>query len=1294
MCATPRGQGLVAAAAVELARQAAVSVVGEVIPRDAAGSCDVCRCASALHADAAGGYCRRCWDAKLAQAIADEKLAERRRAQGKLEAELAEARKAAKAAARRAAQDRCALVAKGAPIGSCPIFFLVASHDNWVPHEMLWHEAHQYYHSNIELGDEGFTQFQIIVDGDEKRRLYPDSLEAYMGSNFSICGPDEGSKEHVWSIGKHQEENGAKGHFYEVRLHMTSLGKASTVSWVRLSSPSVSTIVAQRYWVRGSWDNCAPHEMNWDPIRQCFHFNLRVGESGEESFQIFVNNAWHQCLYPDEEEGCFYRHPMCGPDSFGQDKKWVIGRHPLDAGSAGARYEVRLRITCTGSARDVDWVRLRSDKTPRVLFPEADSKDNQFVYLADSLHDSDDQAPDMVERLEQVGCVHVTVGAKPHTAGVDVREQLKGDLEQPADLTHTQREQRGCQQRHHPLKEALRNSSGVDSDGEELALCSRCGLPLPEFAYCCADGQDLVHGECMAQLMVSNIQNEDRSRLDAEAEVKQAKRVQYQIGWKSERIPRNISILSKLVCTSAPEGLCCIVLDQQSKTLQVAPTLEPAEAVNLPYLSLALQVRLREDREPVFSLDPIDDMHGVNGLVGAASREAWMQQKRFEPAWLAGTSVGEIMFQADYHLKELSMGEYAQPVLGMKSASDLSVTQEQNEEWNAREWFVVRKAAVYLTEGSVLVPHVKMGVEAREQVRGVSGLEDAKIQRPDHPLVKYAEAFTENFDLIAERKSVIYHLRELAKASTLAKFFLEAKVLMEDSWFSLADHELAPCVMAVPQLWNERCYSDVRLQDGKIVDEEHLVPSFRGVYGGVQMGLEKFPLTQAAAVAPPRARMPPAGVRAAGVRALRHPGVRLPTARLGQAPAAPVQAMRLAGLGFEAMPQGVDLNLDEFNLSEATVLGNEAKAGTWTSALRTSSDVCTSTFWSQLEDQLESGLTDEDRTLLKAIFNPNLSDRRSDGDLFVPPDTSASYVQLLQSLLKKEAQIKQQRIEHFCNADFSIHDAGSLFPSSWISTIEMSRRQTPHKASSARARGGLLQPCPDYAAETDLLKPALACATPSFDKTAEDGLRFRVYRVGSLEVRTIQEYDGKELVGQVFKLADAAIAHRSRGGTVSEHDKIAKVTKFVEHTGGLALGTPGSRPTLCQYFVVLETCSGQEVVTEKLEDGTVTWEENPLDLRERSNFAKVVSSADAAAGVTVKDMKLYKASCFSQAGCSPSKRKRYAQGALRRAMRAPEAAALHQGGAKGKGKGLSASLGRAPRAAAGTIRMPSSFCRG
>merc|ERR1712232_1313573 len=137
-------------------------------------------------------------------------------------------------------------------------------------------------------------------------------------------------------------------------------------------------------------------------------------------------------------------------------------------------------------------------------------------------------------------------------------------------------------------------------------------------------------------------------------------------------------------------------------------------SVNLEYLAIAIQVRLREGKEPYFSLDPVTGPNSTS-----------MQMKRFEPGWLAGTSMGEVLFQADYHLKQLSMGEYEQPVIGMKSCFDfLSKGEGQERDWSAREWFVVRQADVLMSEDNVLLPYVRMGVEAREQVMGMDGMED------------------------------------------------------------------------------------------------------------------------------------------------------------------------------------------------------------------------------------------------------------------------------------------------------------------------------------------------------------------------------------------------------------------------------------------------------------------------------------------------------------------------------------------------------------------------------------------
>merc|ERR1719277_1788771 len=155
--------------------------------------------------------------------------------------------------------------------------------------------------------------------------------------------------------------------------------------------------------------------------------------------------------------------------------------------------------------------------------------------------------------------------------------------------------------------------------------------------------------------------------------------------------------------------MVCLVYDERAHSVGLAPTLDATAAVNLEYLSLALQVRLKEGCEPLFSLDAVDPTQAFTN-----------QLKRFKPEWLAGTCVGEVLFQADYHLKELSMGEHEQPVACMKSCFDY-VSREDSKGWKAREWFTVRKAEVQVSEEKILIPFVKMGVEAREQVEGEHG---------------------------------------------------------------------------------------------------------------------------------------------------------------------------------------------------------------------------------------------------------------------------------------------------------------------------------------------------------------------------------------------------------------------------------------------------------------------------------------------------------------------------------------------------------------------------------------------
>jgi len=259
----------------------------------------------------------------------------------------------------------------------------------------------------------------------------------------------------------------------------------------------------------------------------------------------------------------------------------------------------------------------------------------------------------------------------------------------------------------------------------------------------------------------------------------------------------------------------------------------------------------------------------------------------------------------------------------------------------------------------------------------------------------------------------------------------------------------------------------------------------------------------------------------------------------------------LTGARALAMPgvsRGVDLNLNQFSLDAAQTIEEGRCLIEPQSKLVVASMI--DSFWSCIADGTEAVFEEQDLALLKSIFNPHLSDRRSEGERFVPPDTSVAYVDKLRKLVKEEKEATQKRIEHFLSKDFVADGPGPLFPSSWTPTLQIAIGKS---GEPAHARCGSLQPRMDYLAEA---KYVLNSVAPAFHKKTEDGTSFRIYRVGSLEVRTTQEHDGEESVGIVFSLHDQL--PRSKRGTVRCVEGARRLSRLLNMSSGnavvLALG--------------------------------------------------------------------------------------------------------------------------------------------
>merc|ERR1719432_17193 len=229
------------------------------------------------------------------------------------------------------------------------------------------------------------------------------------------------------------------------------------------------------------------------------------------------------------------------------------------------------------------------------------------------------------------------------------------------------------------------------------------------------------------------------------------------------------------------------------------------------------------------------------------------------------------------------------------------------------------------------------------------------------------------------------------------------------------------------------------------------------------------------------------------------PGLRAPlTARAARMAFAP-SVLRPEARGVA--PRGVDLNLNEFDLSDAMATDRKVEAS-WQEA--DAQVVMGSSFFEGIDGQLPA-FKEEDAELLRAIFNPKMSDRREEGASFVPPDSSIAYVGKLRELVEAEDKVRIERVEKFLSPEFKRGEYDALFPPTWatVQIVDAAAQVELHERE-------------DYLAEAAELDHIVQSVSASFEKSTEDGSIFRIYEKGTLEVRTVQEFEGEEVVGVVY----------------------------------------------------------------------------------------------------------------------------------------------------------------------------------
>jgi len=206
------------------------------------------------------------------------------------------------------------------------------------------------YRAHIVLGDAGYEHFQLLVNGDMQKRLYP---ERQFGTPLDeVLGPGEDPQKRAWTI--NGKEDGVRpGTVYKIKFAYTR----RLLSWEVLSEPNA--IIAElwgnqfyhRYFLTGDfndWSFSTPmaRMADEDGVERYVadaKFCPSGAKMGTVQFQIIRDQDWDQTLYPvgtGAADGLNVHADAViqGLDPYGDGLNWQLNGEP------GASVPVELLV--------------------------------------------------------------------------------------------------------------------------------------------------------------------------------------------------------------------------------------------------------------------------------------------------------------------------------------------------------------------------------------------------------------------------------------------------------------------------------------------------------------------------------------------------------------------------------------------------------------------------------------------------------------------------------------------------------------------------------------------------------------------------------------------------------------------------------------------------------------------------------------------------------------------------------------------------------------------------------------
>lgn len=223
------------------------------------------------------------------------------------------------------------------------------------------------YGYTVTMGENGWEQFYVLIDGDEAKVLHPQRYKAPKGT--LVCGPDKDIRYSTWIIETRTElfsvpveggssgedgtveekeegdaegnddsqervqlielgtdDRGKVGEQYRIKLHVS--GKYRTVTWAKLEDPEggelpLQPVTTGKYYLVADWCDWEFEEMEaHESVPGLFTLEVTL-PSGCGEFQIVRNKDWRQTMFPPGPRAGG-EAAIHGPDDRLEGYNWLI----------------------------------------------------------------------------------------------------------------------------------------------------------------------------------------------------------------------------------------------------------------------------------------------------------------------------------------------------------------------------------------------------------------------------------------------------------------------------------------------------------------------------------------------------------------------------------------------------------------------------------------------------------------------------------------------------------------------------------------------------------------------------------------------------------------------------------------------------------------------------------------------------------------------------------------------------------------------------------------------------------